>query len=80
MFHSHGYVLIIVAILRSAQKQCSYVNSLIAARKQQGRKMRNTPSSVRTYVCQVSASRFLGFGVRTFTHKPTHILLFVRLI
>jgi hypothetical protein len=46
MFHSHGYILIIVIILHSAQKCRFYVNSLIAACKQEGAESKNNMHKV----------------------------------
>jgi hypothetical protein len=51
MFCSHGYMLIIIFILYSAKKYRSYVNSLIAVRKQKGCKSENN-------IPEVHASRF----------------------
>jgi hypothetical protein len=42
-FHSNDYVFIIVDMLGSAKKYRLYVNSLIAARKQRGRKKKKSP-------------------------------------
>jgi hypothetical protein len=58
-FRSYGYVLIIVAILLPVQKYRLYVNSLIAAHKQKGCKIKNgrprcISSGVPKYLCQVS--------------------------
>jgi hypothetical protein len=63
MFCTHGYIIIIITILRSTQMYCLYVNPLIGTHKQKGYKSKwNTPKvhSLRFPYVYMPSLSFIG--------------------
>jgi hypothetical protein len=75
--------VIISAILRSAQKYCTFVNSLTAARKQKGRKSNKNTSEVHTlrfphvHMPNFRFISYLFLELEFNTQTHTHFILFI---